>query len=84
VVLKGTVLVSVDNGNTSQEIVLSELAKGLLVPPMNWATQRYMSEGTMLMVACDQLFDEEDYIRDYDEFLRIFHSMKDGNSSSAQ
>jgi len=81
-VLRGQVLVSVDYGNGSQDFLLSELEQGLLIPPMNWATQKYMSEETILMVACDQLFDEKDYIRDYAEFAFTLQSMKGGNSPS--
>ena len=29
------------------------------------------SEDCVLMVLADSLYDEEDYIRDYDEFLRV-------------
>ncbi len=84
VALRGQVLVSVDDGNGPQDFLVSELEQGLLIPPMNWATQKYMSEGTILMVVCDQLFDERDYIRDYEEFSGALHSMKDGNSPSKQ
>jgi len=81
-VLRGQVLVSVDNGNGTQDFLLSELEHGLLIPPMNWATQKYMSEGTILMVSCDQLFDEKDYIRDYAEFVFTLKSMKSGDGPS--
>ena len=67
-VLQGQVLVSVDNGSGPQEFLLSALENALLIPPMNWATQKYMSVGTILMVVCDQLFDDQDYIRDLGEF----------------
>ncbi len=70
VVLSGEVLVSVDDGNVSQEFLLSEMAQGLLIPPMTWATQKYISEDSILLVVCDLLFDESDYIRDYAEFKR--------------
>ncbi len=71
VVLKGKVLVSVDDGTFAQELLLTELAKGLLIPPMVWATQKYVSADAILLVACDQLYDETDYIRDYAEFKRV-------------
>jgi len=79
-VLHGQVLVSVEGENRSQDFLLSELGQGLLIPPMNWAIQKYVSEGTILMVVCDQLFDEKDYIRDYAEFNGILESMKNENS----
>lgn len=69
--LRGSVLVSVDNGNFTIDFELTDSAQGLLIPPLNWATQKYMSEETILLVACDQLFDEQDYIRNYEEFKRV-------------
>jgi len=71
VVLRGKVRVSIDDGNTSQEFLLSESAQGLLIPPMIWSTQTYLSEGSILLVVCDQLYDEADYIRDYSDFKPV-------------
>ncbi len=71
VVLRGKVQVSVDDGNTSQEFLLSESAQGLLIPPMIWSTQTYLSEGSILLVVCDHLYDEADYIRDYSDFKPV-------------
>lgn len=82
VVLRGQVLVSVDGGNGPQDFLVSQLDQGLLIPPMNWATQKYMNEGTILMVVCDELFDEKDYIREYEEFNVALHSLEDENNTS--
>ena len=46
------------------------LERGILVPAGIWAEQRYRGPGTILMVLCDMRYDEADYIRDYDAFLR--------------
>lgn len=71
VALSGEVLVSVDDGMSQQEFLLSEMAQGLVIPPMNWATQKYLSQRSILLVVCDLLFDEADYIRDYSEFISL-------------
>ncbi|MDE0973554.1 MAG: FdtA/QdtA family cupin domain-containing protein [Candidatus Nanopelagicales bacterium] len=82
VVLRGQVLVSVDGGNGPQDFLVSQLDQGLLIPPMNWATQKYMNEETILMVVCDELFDEKDYIREYEEFNIALHLIEDENNTS--
>lgn len=49
--------------------------QALLTPPGIWAEQTYLEKDTTLMVACDALYDEADYIRDYEEFLK-YHLSK--------
>jgi len=41
-----------------------------LIPPTIWAEQTYLQENTIVLVLCDQFYDEADYIRDYDAFLQ--------------
>ena len=82
VALKGAVRVSVDDGQIKSEYRLTGLSKGLLIPPMNWATQKYLSNETILMVSCDHPFDESDYIRDYSDFLRNVSAMNRGSAIS--
>jgi hypothetical protein len=61
--------VVVDDGRSSEEIVLDRPSIGLYVPPMTWAVQyQYSADGLLLVFASD-LYDPADYIRDYDEFL---------------
>jgi len=81
VALRGEVLVSVEDGNGSKEFLLSELKQGLLIPPMTWAKQKYLCENTVLMVLCDQLFDELDYIRDYAEFNQVLQARQSGSGA---
>ncbi len=69
VVLQGNVKVKTDDGQEVKSFLLSCLSSGLVIPPMTWATQDYETDGSALLVLCDQLFDEEDYIRDRKDFL---------------
>lgn len=69
VCLRGSLSVVVDDGRSSEEIVLDRPSSGLYVPPMTWAVQyRYSADGLLLVFASDH-YDPADYIRDYDEFL---------------
>jgi dTDP-4-dehydrorhamnose 3,5-epimerase-like enzyme len=69
VCVRGSLAVVVDDGTTSEEIVLDAPNLGLYVPPMIWAVQyRYSADAVLLVFASDH-YDPADYIRDYDEFL---------------
>ena len=67
----GEVEVTIDDGAHRRSHVLDSIAHGLHVPPLVWAEQCYRRKGTVLLVLCDAPYEEGDYIRDYDEFLRL-------------
>ena len=69
VALQGSVDVTMDDGQEVTSSLLSRLSHGLVIPPMTWATQEYLTDDSILLVLCDQLFDEGDYIRDRANFL---------------
>ena len=66
---RGSVTVLVDNGTTSEEMVLDRPDVGLYVPPMVWAVQYKYSRDALLLVLASDPYDSADYIRDYDDFL---------------
>jgi len=74
VALKGTCKVLCDDGMQKKEVVLDSPSKGLLIPKTIWAEQEYES-GSVLMVMTDHLYDQDDYIRNYDNFL-VFRGIK--------
>lgn len=49
--------------------ILDKPSLGLLIPPGIWADQRYLQDNTILTVLCDRLFEEDDYIRSYKDFI---------------
>ena len=68
VCLAGRCHVTVDDGTNRKTVQLARPQDALYVPASIWAAQSYLEPGTILMVLCDRLYDEADYIRDYDEF----------------
>jgi acetyltransferase-like isoleucine patch superfamily enzyme/dTDP-4-dehydrorhamnose 3,5-epimerase-like enzyme len=65
----GSLAVVVDDGRAREEVVLDGPQFGLYLPPMVWAVQyRYTHDAILLVLASDP-YEQEDYIRDYDEFL---------------
>ncbi len=66
----GEIEVICDDGDAARSFMLDRLNLGLLVPPGIWATEVYRTPGSVLTVACDRPYEEDDYIRDYDVFQR--------------
>ncbi len=67
--LKGSCRFVLDDGNERVELLLDNPAKGLLIKSFMWREMYDFSEDCVLMVLADQLYDESDYIRDYNCFL---------------
>ncbi len=59
-----------DDGVTREEAWLDSPTKGLLIGDLVWREMHDFSEDCVLLVLASEHYDESDYIRDYDEFLR--------------
>lgn len=71
VCVKGTVAVIADDGTTREEYLLDRPWLGLHLPPRIWGIQYKYSPDAVLMVFASHAYDADDYIRDYEEFLRL-------------
>ena len=58
-------------------VVLDKPYEGLYVSNNMWREMYDFSKDAVLMVLASQLYDENDYIRDYDEFLRFVKREED-------
>lgn len=81
IAVRGSCRFVLDDGNERVEVLLDDPAQGLLIESFMWREMYEFSEDCVLMVLADQLYDESDYIRDYDEFLE---AIKNNVHSSAQ
>jgi UDP-2-acetamido-3-amino-2,3-dideoxy-glucuronate N-acetyltransferase len=70
VCIKGNCSVVVDDGQNRTEVLLNRPNLGLHVPPMVWATEYKYSQDAVLLVLASDIYTAEDYIRDYDLFLK--------------
>jgi UDP-2-acetamido-3-amino-2,3-dideoxy-glucuronate N-acetyltransferase len=68
--ITGSCSVVVDDGENRIEILLDRPNLGLYIPPMVWATEYKYSPDAVLMVLASDVYKAEDYIRDYDLFLK--------------
>jgi WxcM-like, C-terminal len=70
----GSFDVNLDNGVETATIHLDRPYRGLLLRPMVWRTIDNFSGGALCLVIASIPYDEADYIRDYDDFLRLCRS----------
>ena len=60
-----------DDGKERKTINLNNPAQGLYIKNNVWREFTNFSEDCVVIVLASQFYDENDYIRDYNEFLRI-------------
>lgn len=71
VATSGSVHVTLDDGVNKKTFVLNKPWIGLHVVPGLWRYLDNFSGGTVCMVLASEHYAEEDYIRNYDEFLEF-------------
>lgn len=74
VAVAGSFSVTLDDGNTKESFLLNDPAVGLYVEAGIWNTLDSFSSDAVCMVLASDTFSEEDYIRDYQEFLDLRNS----------
>ncbi len=68
VAVHGSCVVRLFDGERSEEILLDRPECALHVPPMVWSTQYKYSADAVLLVLASDVYREEDYIRNFEEF----------------
>lgn len=69
--VKGSCRFILDDGFQRQEILLDSSTKGIYIQSMIWREMHDFSDDCVLLVLASEIYDEEDYIRDYQMFLNI-------------
>ena len=70
IALSGSFDVLLDDGGKKEIYRLNSPSKGLLVTPMVWRELNNFSSGSVCLVLASEHFSEEDYYRDYSQFLK--------------
>jgi hypothetical protein len=65
----GSFTIKLDDGKTKRTFFLNHPNKALLVIPGIWRELNDFSSGSVCLVLASMLYDANDYIRDYAEFL---------------
>ncbi len=69
--VSGTSRVKVDNGHESRVIELDRPRMGLYLERMVWKEMYDFSPDSVLLVLSNEHYDPEEYIRDYDNYLKM-------------
>ena len=71
IAIHGSCEIVFDDGIQKEKILLDSPNKGILQEKMIWGEMQNFSKDCVLMVLSDSLYDTNDYLRDYDEFLEL-------------
>ena len=83
VCVHGSCKIRLDNAKESEIILLDKPYEGLYIPPGTWREMFDFSPGAVLLVLASELNNENDYIRNYDEFtMYINEAVKHENVES--
>ena len=67
----GSFRVTLDDGKCKRSFFLNRPYQGLYVKPGMWRDLEDFSSGAVCMVLASEVYKAEDYIRDYDEFIKF-------------
>ena len=76
IAIAGSFDVLLDDGKEKQLYQLNRSYCGLYVYPLTWRMIDNFSSGAVCLSIVSELFDEKDYLRDYDEFLQAIKEQK--------
>ena len=74
VAASGSFRVTLDDGNVKRSFTLNRPYQGLFVKPGIWRDLDDFSSGAVCMVLASEVYQEEDYIRDYNDFQNFRNS----------
>lgn len=72
--INGSCKVLLDNGKEKKIVSLEKRYEGLYVPKNMWREMYDFSPDAILLVLASDYYNEEDYIRDYDEFIKSINA----------
>lgn len=68
---RGRLRVGLTDGIETREYMLDSPDKALIVPPGLWEELSDFSADALLLVLADEIYRSEDYVRDFNEFLKL-------------
>lgn len=76
VCIHGKCTVRLDNGSETKIVHLERPYEGVYIANDMWREMYDFSKDAVLLVFASELYDEDDYIRDYDEFKKFVDQKK--------
>ena len=78
IAIAGNFEVSLYDGAETETVTLSSPSEGLYVPKMTWKEMKNFSPEAICLVLASAPYDEDDYIRDIDDFRNAVSQRADG------
>lgn len=69
--VSGACKIHLDNGKETEEVLLDDPRKGLMIESNMWREMYDFTPGAVLLVLASEYYTEKDYIRDYNEFKKF-------------
>jgi len=70
IALHGSCTIKIDDTKSTSDCILSRPDKVLIFPPGYWRDLVAFADDCVLLVLASDYYDESDYIRNYDEYLK--------------
>lgn len=74
--ITGSFTVRLTDGKDVMTVDLNRSNRAVLIPPGVWDTMHDFTSGTVALALASHFYEEEDYIRDYDEFIKYTNSSR--------
>ena len=71
IAVKGSCTFVLDDGDKRDEVQINNPKKGIFIEGIIWREIKNFSEDCVVLVIASDNYDENDYIRNYDEFLAL-------------
>jgi dTDP-4-dehydrorhamnose 3,5-epimerase-like enzyme len=71
VCVTGSCIMTIDDGVSREDIYLDSPSKAIDIPPMLWHEMHDFSPECVLLVLASDYYYEDDYIRNYEDFLEM-------------
>ncbi|TSC92871.1 MAG: hypothetical protein CEN89_389 [Candidatus Berkelbacteria bacterium Licking1014_7] len=72
--LSGSAIIKLDNGQKKTEVLLSKPNEGVIILSKIWHSMEDFAPNTTFLVLASELFNKNDYLRDYNEFKKYLLS----------
>lgn len=81
VCMSGSVKIVLTDGSESKSIILDSPHQLLIINPGLWRDVSFLQPNSVLLVAANDYYEEEDYIRDYDDYLKYIRKGSDNEGT---
>jgi len=72
--ISGKIILDIKTPSAKKKILLTHSSKiAVLVPPKYWCSVKFVNKNSILMVACDQYYNFNDYLGTFDEYKKYLN-----------